>query len=52
MLPGKYKTFFHRIKKQIPSEQIITDPLRTITFCADASFYRLIPKIVINVNNE
>jgi len=52
MLPGKYKTFFQRIKKQIPSEQIITDPLRTITFGADASFYRLIPKIVINVNNE
>ncbi|MDD2469206.1 MAG: FAD-binding oxidoreductase, partial [Desulfobulbus sp.] len=52
MLPGKYQTFFQRIKKQIPSEQLITDPLRTITFGADASFYRLIPKIVINVNNE
>ncbi|WP_306548022.1 FAD-binding and (Fe-S)-binding domain-containing protein [Desulfobulbus sp.] len=52
MLPGKYQTFFQRIKKQIPSEQLITDPLRTITFGADASFYRLIPKIVINVNTE
>ena len=52
MLPGSYQTFFQRIKKQIPSEQLITDPLRTITFGTDASFYRLIPKIVINVNTE
>nr|WP_321466671.1 FAD-binding and (Fe-S)-binding domain-containing protein [uncultured Desulfobulbus sp.] len=52
MLPGKYKTFFQRIKKQIPTEQLITDPLRTVTFGTDASFYRLIPKIVINVNTE
>ncbi len=33
-------------------KNIITDPLRTITFGTDASFYRLIPKIVINVENE
>ncbi|MGD9947501.1 MAG: FAD-binding and (Fe-S)-binding domain-containing protein [Desulfobulbus sp.] len=52
MLSGKYKTFLQRIKKQIPSEQLITDPLRTIIFGADASFYRLVPKIVVNVNNE
>ncbi len=52
MLPGKYKTFFQRIKKQIPAEQLITDSLRTLTFGTDASFYRLVPKIVINVNTE
>ena len=52
MLSGKYKTFFQCIEKQIPAEQLITDPLRTLTFGTDASFYRLVPKIVINVNNE
>ena len=49
MLSGKYKTFFQCIEKQIPAEQLITDPLRTLTFGTDASFYRLMPKIVINV---
>ncbi len=52
MLPGNYQSFYQRIQEQIPAEQIITDPLRTITFGTDASFYRLIPKIVINVNTE
>jgi D-lactate dehydrogenase len=52
MLPGTYQSFYRKIKKFIPSERLITDPLRTITFGTDASFYRLIPKIVINVENE
>lgn len=33
-------------------KNIIIDPLRTITFGTAASFYRLISKIVINVQNE
>lgn len=52
MLPGKYQAFYRKIKKSIPPDRLITDPLRTITFGTDASFYRLIPKIVINVENE
>ena len=52
MLPSDYSKFHTRIKPFIPAENIITDPLRTITFGTDASFYRLIPKIVINVENE
>lgn len=52
MLPGNYKLFHNRIKKAIEPEKIITDPLQTITFGTDASFYRLIPKIVINVETE
>jgi D-lactate dehydrogenase len=52
MVSGTYKTFFQRIKPHIPADQIITDPLRTITFGTDASFYLLVPKIVINVNTE
>ena len=52
MLPGKYQAFYRQIKKSIPLDRLITDPLRTLTFGTDASFYRLIPKIVINVENE
>jgi D-lactate dehydrogenase len=52
MLSGKYKAFYLKIKNSVPSERLITDPLRTITFGTDASFYRLIPKIVINVESE
>jgi len=52
MLPEKYELFRQRIAGVISSEHIITDPLRTITYGTDASFYRLIPKIVINVENE
>ena len=52
MLSGPYQSFYKRIKDIIPAEQIITDPLRTVTFGADASFYRLIPKIVLNVDTE
>lgn len=52
MLPADYKSFYNRVRDLIPEENIITDPLRTITFGTDASFYRLIPKVVINVENE
>ena len=52
MLPERYQTFYQKIVQTISKKNIITDPLRTITFGTDASFYRLIPKIVINVENE
>ncbi len=52
MLPEKYRQFYQKIRRTIAAQDIITDPLRTITFGTDASFYRLIPKIVINVQNE
>ncbi len=52
MLPERYEKFRKKIAGTIPGENIVTDPLRTITFGTDASFYRLIPKIVINVENE
>ena len=52
MLTGKYRAFFRRIKTTIAADRLVTDPLRTIAYGSDASFYRLIPKIVINVENE
>jgi D-lactate dehydrogenase len=52
MLPEKYAKFYHLLTSFIPEERLITDPLRTLAFGTDASFYRLIPKIVIKAETE
>ena len=52
MLPVKYQDFYKLISEAISEQNIITDPLLTVAFGTDASFYRLIPKIVINVETE
>ena len=52
MLTGEYITLYNRLSAVIPKERLIHDDLRTLTFGTDASFYRLIPKLVIKVENE
>lgn len=52
MIPEKYNKFIKKIAGEVDDDQIITDPLRTITYGTDASFYRLVPKVVINVRHE
>ncbi len=52
MLPAPYQDFLTVVSKTLPKKQLTTDPLKTVTFGTDASFYRLIPKIVIHVENE
>jgi len=51
-LPEQFRNFARHIGSQIPLSRLITDPLRTLAFGTDASFYRLIPKIVIKADNE
>ena len=36
----------------IESSRLITDPLRRLAYGTDASFYRLIPQLVVRVDNE
>jgi len=36
----------------IPRDRLITDPLRLLTWGTDASFYRLVPKLVVVVESE
>ncbi|MBK8175641.1 MAG: FAD-binding oxidoreductase [Rhodospirillales bacterium] len=36
----------------LPPERLVRDPLRTLAYGTDASFYRLIPKIVAIVDSE
>ncbi len=44
--------FLSAIEQQIPAERCFSDPLSTLTFGTDASFYRLLPKLVIRVEAE
>jgi D-lactate dehydrogenase len=50
-LSGNYLNFYNEIVNFIPEKRIFTDPLHTIAYGTDASFYRLIPKVVIWANN-
>ncbi len=52
MLPTKYNKFYEDLRSAIPESRLITDPLRTLAYGTDASFYRLIPKIVIKADTE
>ena len=51
-LVGGYKQFREDIKGIVPDSRVFTDPLRTLAYGTDASFYRLVPKIVVKVHDE
>lgn len=40
------------LRQEIPSPRLSQDPLRTLAYGTDASFYRLIPKLVVHVETE
>ncbi len=50
MIYGKYQTFKDEIEQFVESKHIYTDVLHTLAYGTDASFYRLIPKIVVLVH--
>lgn len=47
-----YDDFQRAVRFLIPAERIVSDPLRTLAYGTDASFYRLIPKVVIKAESE
>ncbi len=47
MLESSYQKFFDEISLKISKDKIFTDKLHTLAYGTDASFYRLIPKIVM-----
>lgn len=51
-LSGAYRDFYHECVLFIPKTRIYSDPIRTLAFGTDASFYRLIPKLVIKVRDH
>ncbi len=44
--------FLVEVERLIPAERRFDDPLSTLAFGTDASFYRLIPKLVVRVESE
>jgi len=52
MLQGKYQQLYDNLVKILDKKRIFHDPLHTLAYGTDASFYRLIPKLVIRANNE
>ncbi len=52
MLTNSYQTFLNTLRATIPEDRLIHDPLRLLAYGTDASFYRLIPKLVVKVENE
>lgn len=44
--------FLHTVERLIPRDRRFDDALSTLAFGTDASFYRLIPKLVVRVESE
>ncbi|HYH37090.1 MAG TPA: FAD-binding and (Fe-S)-binding domain-containing protein [Azospirillum sp.] len=52
MLHAPYDRLHAALSAFMPPERLIADPLRTLAYGTDASFYRLIPRIVAVVESE
>lgn len=52
MLAANYQRLKESLVKKIAEKRIITDPLRLLAYGTDASFYRLTPKMVVQVHDE
>ena len=51
-MPERYNKLIRELETFIPGDRLITDSLRTLAYGTDASFYRLIPRLVVRVNDE
>jgi len=51
---GRYTAFEEAILSQagIPAERVVKDPVRTFAYGTDASFYRLVPRMVVKLRSE
>ncbi|AZZ94177.1 FAD-binding protein [Hahella sp. KA22] len=47
-----FTRFSQAVRQFIPAARVIDDPLRRLAYGTDASFYRLIPQLVLRVENE
>ncbi len=52
MLQGNYRIIYDRLIEKIEEKRIFHDPLHTLAFGTDASFYRLIPRLVVKAKDE
>ncbi len=52
MLPAAHRQLHDELAAFIPAARLVTDPLRLLAWGTDASFYRLVPKLVVVVEDE
>ena len=48
----RYDLLYRDLSRTIPQARLIRTPLRTFAYGVDASFYRLVPKLVVQVQSE
>jgi len=51
-LRGDYERFVRRVQKLVPESRVFTDRPRRLAYSSDASFYRLVPQVVVKVRDE
>ncbi len=51
-LPPPYDELHRRLAASMPRARLVTDPLRLVAWGTDASFYRLVPQLVVVVERE
>ncbi|HSG63725.1 MAG TPA: FAD-binding oxidoreductase, partial [Gammaproteobacteria bacterium] len=52
MPPEAYERLTRALVDLIPAERLIRDPLHRLAYGTDASFYRLIPELVVKIESE
>ena len=52
MLPSPYDLLHRQLSGFLPSARLVTDPLRLLAWGTDASFYHLVPKLVVVAESE
>ena len=52
LLPAPYDELHRELSAFIPAARLITDPLRRLAWGSDASFYRLVPQLVVVAESE
>src|SRR6185437_15321427 len=48
----KYESLYRSLSNTIPQGRLVRTPLRTFAYGTDASFYRLVPRLVVQVQSE
>lgn len=51
-LKPAYQQLLNDLRPLIPADRLISDELRTLAYGTDASFYRLIPQLVVRVESD
>ena len=52
LLPAPYDELQRELRDFIPAARLISDPLRRLAWGSDASFYRLVPRLVVVAESE